>query len=367
MARILFYSPFNQRSRDTESLMIAFRSQGNWVCSLSQQKGEVIHDFLRPHGIETYSFVVPGGPGWGRNWSHLKFLVWFCWSKKVDVIYSHLEPANFIASIAQFFIRARVILCRHHSDQYKKLSLDKDWSYRITYWLARHVIVYSDSTRDFMIHEEKVPSRRIIRINLAFDFSLYPSVHPERVQYLKLKYNADALLITVGSFFPLKRPELSIQVLKAVRDNGINAKLVLLGKGELEESLAKLAGELGVGECVFFPGHVNNVLEYLAASTFILHPSISEASCVSVKEAGVLERCVIVCEGVGDFDDYITNSENGFLVSRNNYVAEASTIVINMTTQPLKRLQMGEQLKNSVIKHFDTKNVLPFYEALNRT
>ncbi|NJM26390.1 MAG: hypothetical protein HC859_13810 [Bacteroidia bacterium] len=45
MKRILFYSPFNQRSRDTESLMIAFKQMGHRVLSLSQQEGHIINDF----------------------------------------------------------------------------------------------------------------------------------------------------------------------------------------------------------------------------------------------------------------------------------------------------------------------------------
>lgn len=50
MAVILFYSPFNQRSRDTETLMIGFRTQGHQVISLSQQEGLVIHGFSSKPG-----------------------------------------------------------------------------------------------------------------------------------------------------------------------------------------------------------------------------------------------------------------------------------------------------------------------------
>ncbi len=57
MATILFYSPFIHRSRDTESLMIAFRDQGHRVISLSQESGKDIHEFLEPLGIDVFTHV----------------------------------------------------------------------------------------------------------------------------------------------------------------------------------------------------------------------------------------------------------------------------------------------------------------------
>ncbi len=367
MANILFYSPFNQRSRDTESLMIAFRNQGHWVCSLSQYEGLLIHDFLEARGIETHSFIVDETSAWWRHWKHFKFLVKFCWTKRIDIIYSHLEAPNFVATLAQFFVPAKVVVCRHHADQYKRLLLNKNWSYRVTYKLARQIIAFSDSTRDIMIKEEGVPPRRILRINLAYDFSLYTPVRAEQLEVLKSKYKAEVLLITVGSFLPLKRPEMSIHVTKSLRNKGIDAKLVLLGRGELEPSLRSLTETLGLTDCVFFAGYVDNVLEHLTASSFVLHPSISEASCVSIKEAGLAERPVIVCRDVGDFQEYITHSENGFLVDENNYVVEASEIIQQYRMDPAKLLRMGEKLKDSVTSHFDIKNILPCYDSINKS
>jgi len=123
---------------------------------------------------------------------------------------------------------------------------------------------------------------------------------------------------------------------------------------------------LGLADYVFFPGYVDNVLEHLAASSFVLHPSISEASCVSIKEAGLAQRPVIVCRGVGDFQEYITDFENGFLVDESNYIAEASEIIRHYRMECRKLQRMGEMLRDSVIRHFDIKNILPCYDSINR-
>ncbi len=345
--------------------MIAFHNQGHLVYSLIQKEGFLIHDFLESRGIKTQSFIVHNSRGWRQNWRHLLFLIRFCKLKRVDIVYSHLEPANFIAAMAQFFIHAKVILCRHHGDQYRLLNRDKDWSYLLTYWLARHIIVFSDRTRDYMIQEESIRANRITHINLAYDFSLYPEVRPDQVEILKQEYRADMLLITVGSFLPLKRPETSIHLVKSLRNRGIDVKLILLGSGELEHSLKELAQELGLSDCIFFPGYVQNVLEYMAASTFVIHPSISEASCVCVKEAGIVRRPVIVCRGVGDFDDYILNGENGFLVSKDNFTAEASEILQRYLSDRSLLSRIGENLRAVVVRRFGIEGILPYYDTIN--
>jgi glycosyltransferase involved in cell wall biosynthesis len=121
-----------------------------------------------------------------------------------------------------------------------------------------------------------------------------------------------------------------------------------------------------LAECVFFPGYVDNVLEYLAASSFVLHPSISEASCVSIKEAGLVGRPVVVCERVGDFDEYITHRENGFLVSADNFEEDARVIIREYRFEALKLAQIGQRLKESVTSRFGIENVLPCYDTINR-
>jgi len=365
MSVILFYSPFNQRSRDTESLMIAFRKQGHRVISLSQQGGHEIHDFLRTQGIETYSFMPAATHAWVRHIRHLRFLIRFCRKNGVDVVYSHLEPANFIASIAQFFIRARVYLCRHHADQYRLLGRDGDWSYKITYSLARRIIAFSEASRSYMIQHEGVAASKIRKINLAYDFSLYPEPDQDHIRNIKSKASVDILLITVGSFVPLKRPDLSLQVLRALVDQGYNAGLILLGKGELETGLRMLTRQLGLEGRVFFPGYVHNVLDYITASTFLLHPSASESSCVAVKEAGLVARPAIVCRGVGDFDDYIVDGMNGFSVSLDKFVQEAVRIIKTHAQDEKYILQLGENLKKSILDLFSVDNVLRQYDLLN--
>src|SRR5439155_1654618 len=108
------------------------------------------------------------------------------------------------------------------------------------------------------------------------------------------------------------RVDLSIDVLKRMLNRGINTKLILLGEGEELLNLKKHALMQQVGDNVLFEGFVHNVTDYLDAANFLIHPSVLESSCVVVKEAAIACLPVIVCNDVGDFDDYILNEVNGY-------------------------------------------------------
>ncbi len=365
MANILFYSPFDQRSRDTESLMLAFKNQRHRVISLSQEEGMDINNFLNSMGIMAVSHVIKGSRGWLYYFKHIIFFIRFCWREKVQVVYSHLEPANFVAAIGQFAIKAKVFICRHHIDEGLLYKFDRKISYQITYRLAKKIIVVSDHAKQYMIEQEGIAKNKIIHINLAYDFNLYSIPSPIDVKSIRDKYACDTLLATVVRLTKYKRPDIAIDTLKKLLDRGIDAKLIIMGKGEMLNSLHQKLDELKLIGKVFLVGFVSNPLTYIKAADFIIHPSLLDSSCVTIKEAGLLAKPVLVCEGVGDFKDYIIHGENGFLVNPNSFAIEASEIIINCKDNNALLAELGKNLKENIIQLFDINHIIHSYQELN--
>lgn len=366
MSSILFYSPFNQRSRDTESLMIAFHRQGHKVISLSQAEGYQIHDYLKLNGVETHSHVLKGKHNAWYYFRHLLYFTSFCRRHGVDIVYSHLEPANVVASLGQFFVRGKVYICRHHIDEASLYHFDRSLFYTMTYSLAKKIIVVSDRALRYMIDRERIEPKKIIHINLGYDFSLYRSADPAAILSIREKHKAQVLLLTVCRFTKYKRPEYSIAVLRKLIDLGIDAKLILLGSGEEEERLKNLMVANNMESRVSMPGYVPNVPDYLGAVDFLVHPSLLESSCVTVKEAALTCLPVIVCRGVGDFEDFIVDGENGFLADPENFIADATGIVAKHQANKEWLRGMGAKLRDSVIQRFDLKNIITLYDSLNQ-
>lgn len=363
---ILFYSSFNSRARDAESLMIAFKKQGHYVVSLSQAEGKDINNILIASGIEALSYKVSTKKKIWFTFKHLAYLIRLCKNKNVDIIYCHLEPASFIGVISQFFIRSKVYLCRHHIDEAMLYDFHKSVSYRLTYALAKKIIVVSNRAKDFMVQHEGVPANKIIHINLAYNFSLFPKPNIEIANSIRQKYASDILLLTVGRLTEFKRPDLSIQLLKRLLSQNVNARLIILGNGDMSESLKQNVLNDKLNNRIIFPGHVTNVLDYMAASNFLIHPSILESSCVVVKEAALVKLPVIVCEGIGDFDEYVVNKKNGFIVDKNNFVIEATDVIQFYKNQQSKMNEISGKLHQEVNRIFNIDTVIDSYAQLNQ-
>ena len=365
MSTILFYSPFNQRSRDTESLMIAFKKYGHRVMSLSQDKGLYIHEYLSSQGIETFSHIVESKNQTLYYLRHLLFFISFCRRQKVDIVYSHLEPANFVSVIGQFFIRSKVIIVRHHTDEGALSGFDKSFFYRITYRLARKIITVSRKSSSYMVERENVDAKKIIHINLAYDFSLYKKPDPDIVKNIRTRFGSKVVLITACRFAKYKRADQSIAVLKKLIKNGFDAALLLLGVGPEQPALTQLVTDEGLTDHVVFTGYVNNILDYFTASDFLLHPSITESSCVVVKEAGLARLPVIVCDDVGDFSEYICHGESGFVVPIQSFVDDSVKIIMENHAEKNKLNRIGNNLHRQIIDNFSVENIIGQYEKLN--
>lgn len=361
---ILFYTPLNTRSRDIESQANFFAARGHSIFLLTQNSEGLLHKVFSGYGHRTHADESSSRFTAIRVIKRMWKLIRFCRTNRIELVYAHLEPCNFIAVLSQYFINARVIICRHHVDEAKLYPFGKDLSYKLTYRLAKDVIVVSDHAKRYMIKEEGVPGNRITHINLAYDFKLYELPDPQAAQQLRESLNADWVLLTVCRLTRYKRPELSVEVLKELLASGLSVKLVILGRGELQQHLEEKIKQENLQRFCLLPGYVNNVLEYMAASDILIHPSLLESSCITVKEAGLVKLPVVVCRNIGDFNEVIADGVNGFLVDADHFVEETSALIRTHTTKRDKLLAVAQQLRETVYKLFDIANVGPVYEKL---
>jgi glycosyltransferase involved in cell wall biosynthesis len=362
MASILFYTSIKTRVRDQESLMVEFVKRGHRVFFLNQQVNEYLPSICKQAGVVYETINKPTAQNSIlKSFFYFRQLVSFIWKNRIDVVYSHLEPANFIAVFVQFFVKAKVVIVRHHHDLAQLAGFSKDFSYRITYKLAKQVIVVSEATKKFMVKVESVTGEKIYPIRLGYDFTCFGNVNIQKVSGIRERLVGKIILITVGRLDSYKRPEISLNLVKKLSDAGLNVHLFILGAGDRLEILEWLVNEYGIADDVEFLGYEDDVLTYLKASDWLIHPSISESSCVVVKEAGLVELPVIVCKGIGDFDEYLKNEVNSFLVNRDKFAEEAFQIVIT-NRNSVTRDNIGKALGLEIRNRFHISSVVQEYE-----
>lgn len=344
---ILIYYPHGKRSNVIETLAGEFRARGHRVFLLSQGKEEALHQVLREQGIQTFSPGISGSPSPAFYLKQLLHLVRFCRQHKITAIQSHLQPANIVAVMARFFIKARVVAYRHHLFENNANSRRFD---RLINALAPVIVVPSSVILEKMVKEEKVPASKVRLIPYVYDFSKYSS-DAGRVAELKRKYPARLLVLLCGRFVPLKRNELAILAVAALVRQQKDVKLLALDAGPELDKCRALAEAKGLRDHVVFAGYTEHPLDYLAACDVLVHPSFTEASNNTVKEASLFSKAVIACEGVGDFSDYIIHGENGYLINREDPLPGLISC-LNDLYEGKADPGMGARLKETVFEKF---------------
>ena len=110
-------------------------------------------------------------------------------------------------------------------------------------------------------------------------------------------------------------------------------------------------------EYILLVGFQKDFINYMAVSDLLIHPSLTEASNNVTKEMGLLEKTVAVCRDVGDFNDYIYDQQNGYLMDRSVIKSEIKRVVLDAYHHPENLIKMGKNLKQDVLNKFNDSPV----------
>lgn len=122
-------------------------------------------------------------------------------------------------------------------------------------------------------------------------------------------------IVAVGRLSAQKNHKLLLKAFAAFAGKHETYVLEIYGKGELEEELKKLAGNLGIGDRVFFRGFCHNVQEKIRSAGMYVLSSDYEGISNSMLEAMALGMPVIATDcPIGGSKMYIRDGINGLLV-----------------------------------------------------
>ena len=359
---LLLYYPSNTASEAILSIALAMNKKGYKTILLTTCKAGGLHKSFQDHNIETYNYSIPK-----NNFFLIKqffFLIRFCRQHNIDYIYSHLQAANFIAVLAQYFLKAKLLVCRHHSD-YIRLGSSKTARFfdKVIGKCAKNIVAVSDRVKHEMQKHEGVNPKKIIRINNAYDFSLFPPVNKIAKKQIIKNYNLtgkDIVLLNVGRMIPIKRQALLLELIFLLKKDGFDIKLLIIGSGQQEKELIKITEDCKITNEVVFTNQVKNVRDYMDCCDLQVHLSESEASNNVVKEFALLGKPSIICKNVGDFEDYCTN-ENSYLIKKDFDIVNLKSIIIQIINNKQELKIKGEEIRKIIKSLFTLDNVIPKY------
>lgn len=364
---ILFYYPSNNRTVSIESVIISFHNQNHRVSLLTQSPKAEIHEELEKNNISTYAYEIKKNNSILYYMKHFLYLIQYCRKNNIDIVYSHLHPASIVSVFAQFFCKSRFYICRHHSNVN---GMDKNFNQTlfdaIINRLAKVIIVPSIRVYEQVTIVEKVKSKKVKLINYGYDFSKYDEPDVKEVENIRTKYSAKLLLVCVARLVPGKRFEILFKVVnELIKFQHLDIKLLVISDGPQMNDFKQYILRENLTDYIFLLGSKNNVIDYLAAADAVPLLSEAEASNNVIKEAGLVNKCVLVCDGVGDFNDYIVNNYSGLFLNKLNPETDLKLCIKKIYDEEIDKKMLGENLYNSVIKTFSIENVISQYSSLN--
>jgi glycosyltransferase involved in cell wall biosynthesis len=153
---------------------------------------------------------------------------------------------------------------------------------------------------------------------------------------------------------PKYGPDVMVEAFAKIHTARPNTRLVLAGKGEMQEQLQARVNELGLGDAVQILGRVDHekVPELIRSFDVMVMPSVYESetfgvAAIEASAAGV----PVVASRVGGVPEAVIDGQTGILVPPRDVEALAGACIRLIDDEGLRR-RMGEAGRRFVRRHY---------------
>lgn len=212
-----------------------------------------------------------------------------------------------------------------------------------------------------------INSKRIVQISNGVDTLHFEPVATGEKSNLRSRlgmFNQERLICCVNRLRSLKRVDVILNALALLLPRYPNARLMIIGDGELRSELERLAGSLGVSSRVQFVGNVSDTAKYLQASDVFVLASDKENQSNALIEA-MSCGLPVIATSVGGNKEVIQHGVNGLLVPTSS-AHDLSQAIIQILSDEKMSARLGGNARKSVLARYTLDYVieqyLPIYE-----
>ncbi|MDQ2972146.1 MAG: glycosyltransferase [Pseudomonadota bacterium] len=282
-----------------------------------------------------------------------------------DLVQSHHEKSDLIAALLPRGPR-----------RLRKLSNRRDMGFQKTgklRWLMRRlnrrfdrIVAPSAAIIDALERTENVEPARCICIANGVDTTRFaPADASARIRLRgALGYGeGDFLIGCVAMLIPVKRHLDLIDAFALVHAQLPQARLLLIGEGELRGEIEARIAELGLGEAVRLSGECKDVENILRTLDLFVLPSSSEGLSNAILEAQACALPVVATRVGGNPE--LVRDDCGLLVSPHDPAALAAALLELLRDAP-RRARFGAAARERIVREHSLDAMTAAYAALHR-
>ncbi|MCL4542705.1 MAG: glycosyltransferase family 4 protein [Deltaproteobacteria bacterium] len=246
----------------------------------------------------------------GFKYSPLAILKVLYFSKKnnIEIIHTHLSKANVIGAIAAKILGLKSVATAH--------GFNKKSQYKY----ADHIICVSNAVKENLL-SQGIGENRLSVIYNGIDTGRFnpdaEGLHKKSSEGgLAGKNDAGFNVGIIARLSYEKGVDLFLEAARSVLNKIPDSKFFIAGNGVLKDELIKKAGNLGIGNSVYFLGFVgDNLVSFINELDVVVFPSLKEGLPLSLIESMSMEKAVIISDA-GGMPEVVEDGKNGFIVKK---------------------------------------------------
>lgn len=269
------------------------------------------------------------GDDWG-DFGRIRHLAQVVRASAIQVIHAHEFYMNVLGAAVSRMTGAPLISTVHGKNYYPD-KRRRQLLYRWVASTAASVVTVSEDLKSFFCRTTGVAASRVTVVPNGIDTAVWLPVQPDAVLRTDCGIPADAVVAgAIGNLYPVKRHIDLVRALPRIKAACPNIHVVILGRGDQQDTLEREADSLGVADRLHLVGFQENTRPWLNLMDCYVMPSESEGMPLSLLEAMSAQLPVVVT-AVGGMPEVVTNEESGWLVPAHRPEALAKTIVHVLT------------------------------------
>lgn len=200
--------------------------------------------------------------------------------EKPDIVHAHMNLMNFCALYAAKKANVSIRISHSHIAEKNKSIIFRIMAYfckKLCIRNATALFTCGEEAGEYLYGSKLMKSGKVTHIKNAVDLEYFIITDNIRNKTRKeLGLNDEFVVGHIGRFTQQKNHERLIDIFNALLKHKGNAKLLLVGTGELEGQIKTKAKELGIENKIIFYGTTNTINKVYAAIDVFVLPSLYE-------------------------------------------------------------------------------------------
>lgn len=285
--------------------------------------------------------------------------------ERADVVHTHLFTADTYGRLAARLAGVPALFSTVHNIVNPWKGSGRKLIDRLFARLSTAVVGCSEEVTQTLATRDKIPASKLVSIPNGIDLKKFSSFSGAGVRSEFGLPEDRPLIGIVGRLHEQKaHGDLfrALAKLPQVRDKQLNC--LVIGTGDLQDTLKQQVKALGLEDCVIFTGMRTDVPRLVAAMDVFVMSSHWEGLPIALLEAMASSKAVL-CTRVGGIPDVVIDGDNGLLVEPRD-VPQFAKRLDDLLQDPALRARLGQRARETVIARFDVSRTAAAYNRLHQ-